>query len=148
MAATDDILVTRDLNKLIKMLMSKKSVIRIGVTGTRNATIGLAHEFGTATLPQRSFLRMPLIDVLPKRLSDAGLNDREVLRDVITKGSQNPWLKRIAAVAHATILEAFSTGGWGEWPPYKDPNYENNTGMLLVDTGQLMESVTVEVKGE
>jgi phage gpG-like protein len=41
---------------------------------------------------------------------------------------------------------AFDTQGYGKWPDWKNPNYTNNANQVLVDTGQLVGSITSEVK--
>lgn len=111
-----------------------------------NAEIGAVHEFGNSTHPQRSFLRVPLMDRLNKELQDSGSFDKETLRDVIINGTVVPWLKKVAVVAEGIVAGAFDTGGYGKWAQWKNPSYQNNTGNILVDTTQLRNSITSEVK--
>lgn len=137
---------TRKLDQFIRALVKgKKSKVRVGVSGGRNATIGMYHEFGTSTIPQRSFLRMPLSEVFPEVLEKSGAFDKSTLKEVADTASIKPWLRKIALLAEATIQEAFDTGGFGKWAPHS-PNTHSTTGQLLVDTGQLRNAVFVEVK--
>ena len=146
------------LEKILKALRKKPPVCRVGILGdsTRkpkegekktsdNATIGAAHEFGTEHIPQRSFLRMPIAKGLNKEMEKSNLFDKDVLKEVIRTGSLVPWMEKAATCAEACVQDAFDQGGPG-WPQWKDPNYSNNAGQLLVDTKQLRESITSEVK--
>lgn len=147
------------LDKLIKALKVKAPVIRVGILSgssqrsstaantPTNAEIGAAHEFGAPArgLPERSFLRMPLSRFLVKRMEAAGALDRETLKAIIKQGSLTPWLKKVAVLAEAVVQDAFDSGGFGEWPQWKK-GYTSKTGTLLVDTGQLRDSITSEVK--
>ena len=111
-----------------------------------NAAVGALHEFGTEHMPIRSFLRMPLTDYLPKKIEEQGLFGKDELKAVMKEGSTTPWLKRLAVLAEATIAEAFATGGFGKWAPWKNPNYKNDDNRILVDTRQLRDSISSEVK--
>ena len=114
--------------------------------GAGNATIGAAHEYGVPSrnLPARSFLRMPLTSELPAKLENAKIFSEDDFNEVLKTGTLVPWLKKIAVLATATVKEAFATNGFGRWAPWR-PGYENNTGDILVDTGQLRDSITEEV---
>jgi phage gpG-like protein len=151
----------KGLNQLVKALKAKPPVVRIGILGSgaratksgqnksiSNATIGAVHEFGAPArgIPQRSFLRIPLTDNLNKELEQTGLLDKDTLNAVIKSGSMLPWMKQVAIAAEAVVDDAFENSGNGKWPKWKDPNYTNEGGMLLVDTGSLREAITSEVK--
>lgn len=151
----------RGLNQLIKALKVKPPVVRIGVLGTgarpakngqtntpTNAEIGAVHEFGAPArgIPQRSFLRVPLSENLNKELENSGLLDKDTLAEVIKSGTMLPWMKQVAVVAEGVVDDAFETSGSGKWPAWKNKNYHNQGGMLLVDTGSLRDSITSEVK--
>ena len=145
------------LDALLKALKAKPPKARVGILGGNarssskgtstqtNAQIGAAHEFGTSKLPQRSFLRVPITDHLQKRMQNSNLLDKDVLKAVIKEGSVVPWLTRVAMIAEDIVLGAFDSGGYGKWAPWANPNYKNNTGMLLVDSQQLRNSITYEV---
>ena len=57
-----------------------------------------------------------------------------------------PFFNSVATTAETIIADAFDSQGFGDWPDWKDPSYQNNTGMVLVDTQQLRNSITSEVK--
>ena len=138
----------RGLEHLMSALKAKPPVLKIGVLGGgRNATVGTVHEFGAPArgIPQRSFLRVPLSENLNKEIEKSGLLDQETLKEVIKTGSMVPWIKKVAVSAEAVVDDAFETSGQGKWPKWKNKNYHNEGGMLLVDTGQLRDSITTEV---
>ena len=147
----------KGLDQLLKALKAKPPVARVGILGDKglrtneksfqtNAEIGAAHEFGTSTLPVRSFLRVPISENLQKQMQQSGALDKSTLSEVVKQGSVLPWVKKIAILAEGIVIDAFASGGFGKWPAWKDPNYTNNTGQLLVDTKQLRDSITSEVK--
>jgi phage gpG-like protein len=114
---------------------------------TTNAAVGAIHEFGIpGRIPQRSFLRVPIAEQLPKELEKSGAFSKDELNKVIKEESLKPWIERIVLVAVNIVTEAFDTGGFGKWPKWKDPNYSNNSGQVLVDTTQLRNSITGDVK--
>lgn len=137
----------KGLDKLLKALKGKPPSLKIGVMGSRNATIGAVHEFGAPArnIPQRSFLRIPLSENLNREMERAGLLDKDTLNEVIQSGSMTPWLKQVGVSAEAVVDDAFESEGPG-WAPWRDPNYTNEGGSILTDTGQLRESVTSEVQ--
>ncbi len=113
--------------------------------GGTNASIGALHEFGGAKMPQRSFLRVPIAEHLQKELESSGAFDKDTLIQVVKDGWFVPWLEKIAIIAEKIVGEAFDTGGFGKWPKWSQ-GYTNNTGQILVDTQQLRNSITSEVK--
>lgn len=150
---------TKALDQLIKAFKGKLPVARIGILGSKtpnrrsdgeanvpnNATVGLAHEFGTHTLWARSFLRMPLRDYLQKYLEkQTNLFSKETLNQVIQEGSIIKWIKLLGVAGEAVIAEAFATGGFGKWPSSKMQYKDNH--QTLVETQQLRNSITSDVK--
>lgn len=165
----------KGLDQLLKALKARPPVARIGILGDNprnkapaevsyetvsrmkvspkgasshaptNAEVGAAHEFGTTSLPQRSFLRIPLSDHLEKEMERTGELDKDVLANVVKQGSVLPWLEKIAILGEGIVAGAFESGGYGKWAPWKK-GYSNNTGDVLVDTQQLRNSITSEVK--
>lgn len=120
-------------------------------TGKKTPTVGevgAAHEFGAPArgLPMRSFLRIPLTENLNKYVKKDGLINKADLEEVVKKGSAIPWLKKVMVSAENVVQDAFDSKGFGKWKPWKNPNYENNTGQILVDTQQLRDSITSEVQ--
>lgn len=141
--------------KLLKALTTRPPKARVGIIGGKvartgsgptNADIGAVHEFGSANTPMRSFLRIPISKHLMQELERAGLLDVKALKEVLKSGSVKPWLEKVAISAEACVADAFDTSGDGSWPAWSNPNYSNNTGQLLVDTQQLRNSITSEVK--
>lgn len=112
---------------------------------TSNAEVGAAHEFGTEHLPQRSFLRVPIADRLTKEIESSGALDKDVLANVVKQGSVKPWLEKIVVLAEGIVAGAFASAGYGKWPSWKT-GYSSKTGNILVDTQQLRNSITGEVK--
>lgn len=140
------------LEKLLKALKAKPPIAKVGVLsndagrsgGGNNAVIGAAHEFGTSTLPVRSWLRVPINDYLNAQLKASGAFDKETLKQVINSGSLIPWTKKLALVAESIVLEGFDTNGYGKWP---QSDYTKKTNaQTLVETGQLRNAVSTEVK--
>lgn len=167
---------TMGLDQLIKALKAKMVTAKVGILGAKairndtpvdkgravnatkgkapkgkfnastNAALGAIHEFGGPTMPQRSFLRVPIADNLQKEMEASGAFDPDALREVVKEGSLTPWVQRIAILAESIVGKAFATGGFGKWPAWKNPQYTNRDNRLLVDSGQLRDSITSEVK--
>lgn len=157
MSSEDDTtLEVKGLDQLLKSLKAKPPTCRVGVLGDKdartdakspsNATIGAAHEYGTVDMPQRSFLRVPLTDHLTKSIEQSGALDKDVLKEVIKQGTVIPWMLKIAKLAELIVAEAFDSDGFGKWAKWKNKNYTNQTSQILVDTQQLRNSITSEVK--
>ena len=143
----------KGLEQILKALKSQPPVVKVGILGDAhregggtNAEVGAAHEFGTSTIPMRSFLRVPITEGLQKEMDKSHLSDPETIKKVIKDGTIVEWMTQISVCAEACVSDAFDTGGNGKWPAWKSSSYENNTGQLLVDTQQLRESVTSKVK--
>ncbi len=140
------------LDKLIKAVKARLPEIKVGILGQQervegdlsNADIGAFHEFGTSQLPQRSFLRVPLMDNLSKELKKSGVLDKFIINECIKTASLVPLAKRVAIVAEGVVLGAFDTNGYGKWPP-SQMNHKTNH-QTLVETGQVRDSITSEVK--
>lgn len=153
----DVILNTKKLDAMIKALKQKLPTIQIGVLGgkvtrkgfdhSNNASIGAIHEFGDPqhNIPVRSFLRMPIADNLEKDMESSDMFGVEEMNKVFKESSIDPWLKRIAVLAEGIVAKAFATGGFGKWPAWKNPNYKNGDMRLLVDTGQLRDSISTRI---
>lgn len=127
---------------------------------SNNATIGLVHEFGSPTknIPERSWLRMPLIVKLPDVIAQAG---PEFWRKLILEKGILKGLKGLGIAAEDSIQQAFETGGFGKWVPWSkrygrkrelevralfgDIVGPVHPGSLLIQTGELRQSVTSRV---
>lgn len=138
----------KGLEKLLKTLDNIPKA-KVGVLSSENsregeesnASIGYKHEFGIG-VPKRSFIRDPLIQNFKEKLSEAGFSE-DTLKEAIDNGSLENVIEKMGLVGVATIQDAFNTGFNGQWEPTKRPN---NTGMTLVDTQQLRNSIISEVE--
>jgi len=145
---------TEGLDRLIKA-MKTPAQVKIGILGSgagrigggpSNAFIGAQHEFGNSRVPMRSFLRVPLIDNLNKRIKEAGVLDDAAFRQAIETGNFKVVLVRIGIVGEAIVAEAFATGGFGKWPPLQaDTLAHKKNHQILVETQQLRNSISSEV---
>lgn len=112
-----------------------------------NAQVGAIAEFGTSKSGPRSFLRVPLMDELSRRLESSGAFGKKALREVIAAGSLAPWMLKVCTVAEGVVQEAFDTSGFGKWRPLKPETLARKTvKQILVETQQLRNSITSEVK--
>lgn len=146
---------TKNLDKLVRALKKgAKASVKIGIFGDNaprqdgelnNATIGAFHEFGTSTLPQRSFLRMPINSYLGKELEQNGALDEATLKDVVRGNNIKPWLDKVAITAEGVVQDAFDSGGFGTWQPSDMSGKKNQ--QTLVETAQLRNSITTKVEG-
>lgn len=158
--ADDVVLEIKGLEKLLKLVKKKPPTFKIGVLGagarhpkagqhgtTTNAVVGAVHEFGAPArgIPQRSFLRIPLIEGLQKEIESAGLFDKKSGDEVVKQGTLLPWLQKLAICAEAVVDDAFENQGPG-WAPWASPTYSNEGNLILTDSGQLRQSITTEVK--
>lgn len=134
--------------------------------------IHLRDNTESIVIPTRSFLRMPLLSGEFKDyiLQKVGLYDakdfgggkkgaqeaREMnLDQALLKMQKEPKIMEkianwVGAHALARVQEAFYTGGFGKWAPISDYTAKHRRGSAsnppLNDTGELMDSITVEVK--
>jgi hypothetical protein len=145
---------TEGLDHIMAVFKNNMPTLRVGILGSKaarnakkgdnsNATIGASHEFGTSTLPMRSFLRQPLSDNLEAYLKASGAYDEKVIMDMIKHGTINEWMKKVGVTAESVVADAFSSGGFGKWMPSNMAHKENH--QTLVETQQLRNSITSEV---
>jgi hypothetical protein len=143
----------KNLKKFLKALNGPSPRIKLGILGdknarssssTSNAEVGAKHEFGIG-VPERSFLRKPIIEQFQKYLEEASVYNLQAFQAVIREGTLMGWTTKTAALAETVVLDAFATGGFGQWKAHA-PGYTNNTGMILVDTQQLRNSISYEIK--
>lgn len=133
-----------------------------------NAEIGVAHEFGLIggqlpqavrakaglskepaksgrSLPERSFLRMPVITQLPEAIKAQG---KENWRKAILQKGVVFALKNLGILAEGVIQDAFKTGGFGTWAKLKPATIRRKkSDAILIDTAQLRQSITSRVVG-
>ena len=142
------------MQDLIDAMSGELPKAKVGILGDNtnreetlsNADVGIKHEFGTETLPIRSFLRVPLTDNMQKYLNKSGAFDEEALKKVIEENSLFPWLKKIAIIGETIVIDGFDSGGFGKWPPSDMTKIKVH--QTLVETQQLRDSITSEVPGD
>lgn len=141
-----------DMSKLknIAEALGNAPKAKVGVLGSKasrdgmnNAQIGLYHEFGYG-VPKRSFLRQPILEKFQDKLDEAGLDGSTVFETASQTGDLTDLIKGIGLVGETVVADSFRTGGDGKWPAHA-PGYQNNTGMVLVDSQQLRDSISSEV---
>jgi hypothetical protein len=110
-----------------------------------NADLGVIHEFGSPVIkiPQRSFLRMPLIKFLPEAIKALGVDK---WRELILNQGLYEALVRLGVLAENIVQDAFGSGGFGEWPPLKPATIKRKkSSAILIDTAKLRRSITSKV---
>ena len=152
-----DSVIEGDFSKLEKLVkeLGKKHYVDIGIMGEKNETveggltlagIGAVHEFGTdkagrgnkTVIPERSFIRMPL-ETGQDEIEKA---DEPHMQNKIAEGDIKGIFKLIGAGGEKRILEAFATGGFGEWDPNADSTIERKkSDQPLIDKNKLRESI-------
>lgn len=146
---------TKKLDQLIAALKTNPTA-KVGIFGSKNsrtnpdntnADIGLKHEFGDPTgsppLPVRSFLRMPIALKMQNYLDASDTFTEATVKEVVAKSSLTPWIKKLGILGEAIVLEAFHTGGFGQWKP-SNMTYKK-VHQTLVETHQLRDSIASEV---
>lgn len=108
-----------------------------------NSIIGAKHEFGDHTVPQRSFLRTPIIENFQKYLEKAGAFNQKSFEKVIKEKSFLTYVKKLGIIGETIVLDAFATGGFGKWEPSNMDHKKNK--QTLVETQQLRNSITSRV---
>jgi hypothetical protein len=144
-----DLKILKEIEKELKT----NEYVKIGILGNKNtrndfntnAMIGMVHEFGSAgkNIPERSFLRMPLREKLPKMIKEIG---KGVILG-LAKQNANLFLKKIGVLGEQIIQEAFDTGGFGKWAKLSNKTIKRKGfDKTLIETTQLRKSITSEVK--
>lgn len=142
----------KGLDRLIKAFSGDMPVAQVGILGNNsarkdggsNVEIGAKHELGLDGMPQRSWLRVPLMDHLLQFMEKGGAFTDDVLKAVIAEGSIVAWTRKVGITAEAVVAEGFATGGFGKWAAWRG-GYKSRTGNILVDSQQLRNSVSSRV---
>jgi hypothetical protein len=110
-----------------------------GEVGSTVLEVGAKHEFGTDGVPRRSFLRMPLF-VKRKAIEKTMVKQFEL---VVEEGkSALDALGLVGFKATNTIIEAFETGGFGNWQDISQTTKdEKGSNGILKDTLALQNSI-------
>jgi|AntAceMinimDraft_6_1070360.scaffolds.fasta_scaffold00196_19 phage gpG-like protein len=150
---SQDTVDTKTMVKIEKMFGQDFPQILIGIMGEKaqrkdedkltNADIGLVHEFGTENIPQRSFLMLPLQEKFDQYVKKSGIMSKNTLKEIVKEGGLESLAKKLALIAERVVLDAFDTGGFGQWPPSNMKN--KKVQQTLVETQQLRDSITTKV---
>lgn len=133
-----------------------------------NADLGAIHEFGTVNISRRSFLADSILTNEGKRaIIKEVVSNNEAVAELMKKptGDEydtvyreavkkvvNPEIvaNQIAIAALNRVQEAFTNDGYGKWKPTtkysRKRRYGDPDNPTLVDTGQLRDSISFEVK--
>lgn len=115
-----------------------------------NPSLGLVHEFGamfsiagtkaTVHLPERSFLRVPLMVHLAPLV-----NETNWVGLIIKQGVKRA-LAHLGTLAEDIIQEAFATGGFGVWPKLSPVTVRRKgASAILIETAQLRKAIASRV---
>lgn len=139
----------------------------LGAVHEFGATI--QHKDSTTVIPTRSFLRMPLLSSKGKQaiikevintlgIDSATKTDKNTPdefkgvyeKEIINTISPKALATAIGAKAYERVMQAFKTDGFGNWEPTKPESRKHRKGAYdnptLVDTGDMRDSITFEVK--
>ena len=131
-----------------------KSVAEVGIfqnhnarsdTDLTNSEIGAKNEFGSLSegVPERSFLRMPLMTELPEIIEAESAQ----LEKAFVEDGPKAVLEQIGFMGEAAIQQAFDSAGFGTWPANSPMTvFMKGSNKPLIDTTQLRESVSSRVK--
>lgn len=143
------------LEELENFLKKYKLSIKVGILSAdvqregeiNNPTLGLIHELGSesANIQPNSFLIKPIQDKLYDHMKQNKLFPDQLFTKLLLSGDLPEELgEKIGAIAVGVVREAFMTNGFGEWSTKQGPN--KKTGQILVDSGELRDSISYEVK--
>lgn len=145
--------------KAIAKQWKKNPYVKVGILagkddkrndGQTNTQIAFAHEFGSrgryGSLPERSFLRMPIQDDFPTVFNQYAKSP-EASVDFV----RNPkkFLNVVGELALQVIDDAFANGGssktkWAELS--EQAKATKKVDQILVETGQLRDSISYEIE--
>jgi hypothetical protein len=108
---------------------------------TDNPSIGFQHEFGNpeTSLPERSFLRMPLEQHLKPVLNFDWFSR-------LVKTGAKCTVALLGVFGEDVVQEAFASGGYGQWPALKKRTIQRKgSSKILIETAQMRKAVTSRV---
>ena len=109
--------------------------------GTSVIDVGLYNEFGTSTIPERSWLRTSIRKNLAKYKRISRQNLRKILRGSLTTEKA---LNQLGAIAAGDVKENITAI---RKPPNKAATIrKKKSGNPLIDTGHMRSQVTYEVE--
>lgn len=123
----------------------KGKITRVAAGHMTNAEIGAIHEFGSpgGRIPERSFLRMPILSRLDDELRK---NTLAAWRSTFEQRGLLGILRAVGQAATNVVLDAFATNGFGRWAKLKPATIRRKRSTdILRDTVQLMRSISFAV---
>lgn len=143
--------------QLASMERAMNAVVKVGLPESEAATskaylsdgdksaptvleVGIWHEYGTQSVPMRSFLRAPFLT----KEADIRKTIDGQFHLVLEKGLDiEVALGRVGLAARNISVAAFKTQGYGEWPDIKQSTKDaKGSSGILIDTGLLRNSIT------
>ncbi len=101
--------------------------------------VGRAHEFGIGKLPKRSFLEATLLE---KEGEMKAIIAKQYKLFLAGKISDVEALSRVGLRFRMYILEAFGTGGFGQWPDIQEATKaRKGSDKILIEDGDLKGSI-------
>ncbi|AUR84239.1 neck protein [Vibrio phage 1.052.A._10N.286.46.C3] len=125
-------------------VLANKSTGKIYESGATVIEVAAAHEYGTVTTPERSFLRMPQ-EFKQKELS-AFIN-KKMISVLGGDATTVKGLGLIGVYAVNLSQDAFDSSGFGKWPDI-DAKTKNRKGSsaILINRGVLRQSISWEIR--
>jgi phage gpG-like protein len=119
-------------------------IVKKSIAPQTNAQIGFIHEFGSYKdkIPERSFLRVPLMLFLNEALKEASPKIRRAFQACNIIEAYGI----LGLSAEKVVQEAFDTSGHGSWPKLSPITIaRKGSDAILIDSGQLRKSITSKV---
>lgn len=138
---------------LKSMKEAKKSYVAVGITGQEKdkpykggaslVEVAAIHEYGLGDMTKRSFLKLPM-ELKQKELSVIiGKAFERVIEGMEVKRG----LSLVGLEAVNISKGAFPTSGYGKWKDVsEETKRRKRSSKPLIDTGQLVQSITFEVR--
>lgn len=127
----------------VQGMIAREPEVRVGVFS--DAEKAAAHEFGTDTIPERSFIRLTFQKKEPELVTMTEKVSRAIVAGKITPEQGLGLLGQWAASACQDTIREQPV----EWDPRSEPYHSEQVAQgktkTLIDTGELLASITYEV---
>jgi len=139
----------KGIKKLFKQI-SKGGVVDVGILAGEGkhegsdltvAQIGFWNEFGTVLIPERSFIRATIKD---KSKEIKAISAKEFKKVINGKTTSKDGLGILGAFTAGLIQERFTSNDWK--PNTSRTQLRKGSSKPLIDTGELRQSISYEVK--
>ncbi len=131
----------RGWKRIIKALGDDDFEVDVGFFDERNATVGFFNEFGTREVPERPFMRTAFDRNLPQMTA--------LFKKLLGNVADGKTSKRAAGLVLGKKMKKLITDSISSWstPPNASSTIERKGfNRPLVDTGQMLKSVTFKLK--